>query len=149
MFDVGSAEFLVIVLVLLIFVGPKHLPAMARKFGRIVGELRMASRDLRNQIGLEMPDIEPPSKIIRDLRNDLIDGLPSPRDEMRKIENQVKKELSAVNAAMGSYADAYADEKPIGEPTSEPTSGTGEEAGADPKADPAGSPGAGENKGEP
>ena len=54
MFGIGWTEFIVVALVLLIFVGPKHLPGMLKKFVEIVGELKSASREFRSQIEEEM-----------------------------------------------------------------------------------------------
>ena len=56
MFGIGWTEAIFIVLILLVFVGPKHLPGMMRKLGRIVSELQSASRELRTQIDLETRD---------------------------------------------------------------------------------------------
>jgi sec-independent protein translocase protein TatB len=96
-FGIGSTEFILMALVLLIFVGPKHLPDMLRKFGRIVSELRSASRELRTQIEVEMEDIESPSKIAKDMTRDMARELTSeikdPYDELRRAANEEKKEI--------------------------------------------------------
>lgn len=96
MFGIGWTEFIVVALVLLIFVGPKHMPEMLRKIGSIIGELRSASRELRSQIEVEMEDLKPPSEIVRDLGRELIDDLPSPYQELERTKNAVKKEFRDV-----------------------------------------------------
>ena len=100
MFGIGWTEFIVVALVLLIFVGPKHLPGMLKKFVEIVGELRSASREFRNQIEEEMGDLESPSKMVRDVGRDLINDMPSPYEEVQKAEEmarkQVQKELEEI-----------------------------------------------------
>ncbi len=37
MFGIGWSEFVLIALVLLIFVGPKHLPSVLKKAGMVIG----------------------------------------------------------------------------------------------------------------
>ncbi|MGQ9655538.1 MAG: Sec-independent protein translocase subunit TatA/TatB [Thermodesulfobacteriota bacterium] len=53
MFDLGFQEIIIVLAVALIFIGPKHLPAVARTLGRAMGELRRAGDELRAQINLE------------------------------------------------------------------------------------------------
>ena len=91
MFGIGWTELIVVALVLLIFVGPKHLPGMLKKFVEIIAELRSASREFRNQIEDEMGDIESPSKLVRDVGRDLIDDMPSPYAEAQKAEEAIKE----------------------------------------------------------
>ena len=92
MFDIGWTEFILIALVILIFVGPKHLPEMMRRVGRVLAEIRAASRDLRNQIEVEGLDLESPSKIARDIVEDAV----SPYDEVRKAEKEARRELAGI-----------------------------------------------------
>ena len=96
MFGIGWSEFILVALVLLIFVGPKHIPGMLRKFGTIINELRMASRDLRNQIEVEVGDLESPSKMVRDIGNDLIKDIPSPYEELEKAEREIEQETKKI-----------------------------------------------------
>ena len=93
MFGIGWTEFVVVALVLLIFVGPKHLPGMLKKFVEIIGELKSASREFRNQIEEEMGDVESPSKLMRDMGRDLVADLPSPYEEIQKAEEMAKKQV--------------------------------------------------------
>lgn len=53
MFDLGFQEIIIVLAVALIFIGPKHLPTIARTLGRAMGELRRAGDELRAQINLE------------------------------------------------------------------------------------------------
>ncbi len=91
MFGIGWAELSLVALVLLVFVGPKHLPGMLQKFGQIVNELRSASRELRNQIDVEVGDIESPSKIARDIGRDMMKDIPSPYNEVQQAEEKIKQ----------------------------------------------------------
>ena len=96
MFGIGWTEFVLVALVVLIFVGPKHLPDMLKKFGRIVGELRSASRELRNQLDIELNDLESPSKIMRDVARDVAATIPSPYDAIHKAEEDLKRETQDI-----------------------------------------------------
>ena len=48
--SVGGTEWLVLLGVILIVVGPKNLPAAARKFGQIMAQLRRAADEFKRQI---------------------------------------------------------------------------------------------------
>jgi hypothetical protein len=77
---------------------------MLKKFVAIIGELKSASRDFRNQIEEEIGDMESPSKMVRDVGRDLINDMPSPYEEMHKAEElaekEVKKELGEIEDAV-------------------------------------------------
>ncbi len=97
MFGIGWTEFIVIALVLLIFVGPQHLPGVLRKMGLIINELKNASRELRNQINEEVRDLEQsvgpiktPKDFMRGLEQEVTDDIGSPYDEIYKAESAVK-----------------------------------------------------------
>ena len=48
--SVGGTEWLVLLGVILIVVGPKNLPAAARKFGQITAQLRRAADEFKRQV---------------------------------------------------------------------------------------------------
>ena len=50
MFNVGGAEFLVILLVALLVLGPDKLPAAARQVGQFVGEFRRIASGFQNEL---------------------------------------------------------------------------------------------------
>ena len=106
MFGIGWTEFILVAFVVLIFVGPKHLPDMLRKFGRIVGELRAASRELRNQLDVEMGDLESPSKIMKDVADDIASSIPSPYESISQAEEALKKEARDITEATAEPAPA-------------------------------------------
>lgn len=45
-------EMLVVLLVALVFIGPKRLPEIARTLGRLMNELKRAGEELKSQIDL-------------------------------------------------------------------------------------------------
>jgi sec-independent protein translocase protein TatB len=50
---IGFGELAVIFLLLLVFLGPKRLPQAARTFGRVMGEVRRATDELKTALYLE------------------------------------------------------------------------------------------------
>lgn len=52
MFDLGMQEILIVLVVALVFIGPKRLPEIARTLGRAFIELRRAGEELKGQIDL-------------------------------------------------------------------------------------------------
>lgn len=91
MFGIGWTEFIIIALVLLIFVGPKNLPPLFRKIGTIVAEFKNASRELRNQIDMEVADLESPRQIVRDIGKDILDKAANPYEEIQEAERKIKE----------------------------------------------------------
>ena len=54
MFGIGSAEFLVILIVAFLVLGPSHLPKIARTLGKTMGEFRRVSTEFQRTLNLEM-----------------------------------------------------------------------------------------------
>ena len=48
--SVGSGEWLVLLAVVLIVVGPRNLPAAARKMGQVMSKLRRAADEFKRQL---------------------------------------------------------------------------------------------------
>jgi len=51
--NIGGFEFLIIVLVALVVLGPKELPKLGRTLGLAVREFRRASQGLREELGID------------------------------------------------------------------------------------------------
>jgi sec-independent protein translocase protein TatB len=49
MFGIGTGELLLLLVLALIVLGPERMPRMARDIGRVVGELRRTSDELRDE----------------------------------------------------------------------------------------------------
>ncbi|MBW2085451.1 MAG: twin-arginine translocase TatA/TatE family subunit, partial [Deltaproteobacteria bacterium] len=47
MFGIGTPELLIILVIALVVIGPKHLPDMAKALGRGIGEFRRATDELK------------------------------------------------------------------------------------------------------
>lgn len=61
MFNVGGAEFLVILLVALLVLGPNKLPQAARQVGHFLGEFRRIADGFQQELKTAM-DVEAPAK---------------------------------------------------------------------------------------
>ncbi|MFO8070285.1 MAG: twin-arginine translocase TatA/TatE family subunit [Polyangia bacterium] len=94
MFGIGWTEAIFIALIVLLFVGPKHMPGLFRKLGRFTAELRAASRELRNQIELE-DEIQSPSQVMRDLERDAREAVGSPYEEARRMDEELRRDLES------------------------------------------------------
>ena len=67
MFNVGTGELLVILLIALIVLGPEKLPDAARKMGNVVGELRRMSGGFQQEMRSAMDDLtRPPLESVKD-----------------------------------------------------------------------------------
>src|SRR4029453_19062023 len=53
MFNLGMGEIALILILILIFVGPKKLPEMASGLGRALRQIRKATADVKNEIVLD------------------------------------------------------------------------------------------------
>ena len=76
MFGLGLGEILIICLFLLIFIGPKKLPELARGLGKGIREFQKASQDLKTEIMNE--DNEPRKK---ENNEQSVASKPEPNDE--------------------------------------------------------------------
>ncbi len=133
MFNLGFQEILVILLVALIFLGPKMLPDIASGLGKAIREVRKAASDVRNQIELD----ETIRKPLQELREATL--LPPEELKRRDEEKAAQREEEArkrteaqrqenLNKALGeegqaaTRAESQAVEAPkTGSPPREPT----------------------------
>ncbi len=56
--DVGGSEILLIVLVVLIFFGPKSIPGIAKTMGKAMYQIKQASQDVQNEIKKSTGDLK-------------------------------------------------------------------------------------------
>ena len=94
MFGIGWSELIVIGLALLVFVGPKDLPRLMNRFGRLMRELSQASRDLRNQLDLELRDVPTPKDIVDDLTAETEAIVKGPYAEAKALDEELRREIA-------------------------------------------------------
>lgn len=65
MFNLGFQEILIILVVALIFVGPKKLPELARAIGKGIREFQRGTREFRDEIAAagDRDDDQPEKKV--------------------------------------------------------------------------------------
>ena len=68
--SVGGGEWLVLLAVVLIVVGPRNLPAAARTVGQVLSQLRRAADEFKRQIMTMDQEME---KAVNDVKKDYID----------------------------------------------------------------------------
>src|SRR5664279_1644985 len=56
--NLGMPEMIFIFLLALVIFGPKKLPELGRQLGKALGEFKKASNDFKNQLEVEMMNIE-------------------------------------------------------------------------------------------
>lgn len=98
MFGIGWTEFIVIALAFLIFLGPKEIPRVFNKLGRLMRELNAASRELRNQLEVEVRDIPTPQKIADEITAEMKAAAAEPYEEMRKLDAELKRDVGDLEA---------------------------------------------------
>ena len=95
--SVGSGEWLVLLAVILIVVGPRNLPAAARKMGQVMSKLRRAADEFKRQ-------------------------LMTMDEEMKKTADEIKREYidipedGSTDRAITDIADEPSDEPDYGDP---------------------------------
>ncbi len=75
MFSVSPAEILTIAVVALLVFGPRRLPEIARKAGKVLREVRNAATELTAGLEAEYKDIADPIRDAREEMSDAIAGL--------------------------------------------------------------------------
>ena len=90
MFNLGSAELILILLVAFIIVGPKDLPKVGRALGRWVRQLREMFNEFKEETGLE-ETIEDLKDTERDLSTTLREA--DPRMELKDATDEAQKAL--------------------------------------------------------
>jgi Tat protein translocase TatB subunit len=79
-FNLGMGEIVVILILALIFLGPKKLPDLAAGLGKAIREIRKATSDLRNEIDLD--------ETIRKPLEELRDAATLPPEELKRQDRE-------------------------------------------------------------
>ncbi|MDP9329583.1 MAG: twin-arginine translocase TatA/TatE family subunit [Actinomycetota bacterium] len=61
MFNIGTPELFLILIVALIVVGPRRLPEIGRTVGRVMSEFRKAQDEVRDMVKFDLSDAGPTS----------------------------------------------------------------------------------------
>jgi len=96
MFDIGSTEFLLIVIVAIIVLGPEKLPEALKVTGRLIGKAkrmwRDATADIRRELELE----------------EMKEEMKKYKEELKKLQEQVNKDTVEINEDIKKINDLTA-----------------------------------------
>ena len=106
MFNLGAGEITVILVLALIFLGPKKLPDLATGLGKLIREIRKATSDVKNEITLD-DSFRKPFEELRDAVTLHPDELKR-RDQIKKAVEDAKKRAEEAEAAMAAAAPTVA-----------------------------------------
>ncbi len=129
MFGIDGWEFIIIVIIALIVLGPERLPDVARQVGSMVRTVRQMYANVRADMGPEFEDFERgvrdlralnPREQVRNYSRNLIDNVSAEVPEVKQIGNAPKLNLD--NAARDLLRDDVLD-KPLGETTPSTSNG--------------------------
>lgn len=70
MFGIGTPELIVILVIALVVIGPKHLPEMARALGKGLGEFKKATNELKKTINAD-DDLREISKSLSEAKDEV------------------------------------------------------------------------------
>jgi sec-independent protein translocase protein TatB len=112
-FNVGGQEFLVILLLALLVLGPERLPGAIRTVGRVVGELRRISSGFQSELRDALAE---PLASVQEIRSTV-------QDVAANFQNAVTQaaridEPPEVTAGVQAEAPARPDEEPLPEESS-------------------------------
>ncbi|MFH1729653.1 MAG: twin-arginine translocase TatA/TatE family subunit [Pseudomonadota bacterium] len=93
MFGIGSTELIVILIIVLIVLGPKQLPGLARNLGKALAELKGATRDFKENL---MEATEDVSSEIKDVKKQLKENIPT-LDDLEKLAEKDEKKTNNKN----------------------------------------------------
>jgi sec-independent protein translocase protein TatB len=112
-FNLGMSEIVVILVVALVFLGPKKLPELASGIGKMIRELRKATADIKNEIELD-ETIRKPVEELREAMTLHPEELKR-RDLERAARKREEEEQAAREKAEKLAADKEAAEKALAE----------------------------------
>ena len=111
MFNLGMGEITIILILILIFVGPKKLPEMASGLGRAIRQIRKATADVKNEIVLD--------DTFRKPFEELRDAVTLAPEELKRRDNiiaEVRKQVEEVERAVKGLASPESQMTPPPEP---------------------------------
>jgi len=94
-FGIGWTELIVIGLAFLIFLGPKEIPKVFNKLGKLMRELNETSRELRNQLEVEVRDLPKPREIADEIGDEVARAADEPYAEIRALDAELRREVAA------------------------------------------------------
>ncbi len=91
LFGISGGEIFIIVLLILIFFGPKKIPEIARTLGKGINEIKKVQKDINAEINRYSNEIENPAKKVQEDIEGFKRGLYTDEDSQK--ENKVDAEM--------------------------------------------------------
>lgn len=114
--DVGGSEILLIVLVVLIFFGPKSIPGIAKTMGKAMYQIKQASQDVQNEIKKSTGDLKTDfdlQKIVRET-TDIVEK--PILEETRKMDQIIDAPSQHSRAYQSNFSRSLNEQKAQNEP---------------------------------
>ncbi|MBW2624243.1 MAG: twin-arginine translocase subunit TatB [Deltaproteobacteria bacterium] len=86
MFGIGTPELIVILVIALVVIGPKHLPEMARALGKGIGEFKKATNELKETINAD-EDLREISKSLSEAKDEVYGMVKEGTSEFREVKD--------------------------------------------------------------
>ncbi|GEM_PF-1871884 len=101
MFGIGMPEFLLIMAIALIIIGPKKLPDLAKALGKALGEFKKATEELKDTMDIDKP-LSDVKRSFDDLNKDFNQRAPQSSPDTQK---QIKEGAAKVELPPEPYLD--------------------------------------------
>ena len=122
MFGISSTEFLIILVIALVVIGPQKLPEMIRTIGKWVGKIQHFTRNVKNDLTneFELNEIKKSleelkqSSELQKLKSELDNTKSQVTNSMRSFESSMTETKSGIESEakkLDAYLEMYDDEK--------------------------------------
>ncbi|MBW1709778.1 MAG: twin-arginine translocase TatA/TatE family subunit [Deltaproteobacteria bacterium] len=91
MFGIGTQELIIILVIALVIIGPKHLPDMAKALGRGIGEFRRATNELKKTIDAD-DDLKEITKSLSEAKEEVYSMVREEISEIKDTTESLTKE---------------------------------------------------------
>ncbi|MBX3506355.1 MAG: Sec-independent protein translocase protein TatB [Parvibaculum sp.] len=106
MFDLGWSELLLIVILAIIFVGPKDLPKLMRTVGQAIGKVRAMAREFQSSFDELARETE-----LEELRKEVASLKNHATKPLRALQDEINKPVNIGGGGAGADANAQAEEE--------------------------------------
>ncbi len=97
--DVSGGELLLIVFVVFLVFGPKKMPEIARKLGRMMNELKKASHEITREFQEGEHEVR---KELNTLQNSIAHEVEDVQQKISEVQQETKAELARVNGEINN-----------------------------------------------
>ncbi len=96
MFGISSTEFLIIIVIALVVIGPQKLPEMIRTVGKFVGKIQHFTRSIKSELTSEL-ELDEIKKSIEELKHS--SELQKLRSELNSAKSDVRKSFNDIESS--------------------------------------------------